>query len=177
MTPLSEDRRERAFCGVGVRNNGTGWLFSLSPLLALSMSCALCPTPFAQQHLKLLGPPNSGRSVAEWAPSLKRATDACVLASNNASPAQRGPRRDAQPLHATPLAAVLFPAPLRARAYFYSFAGRLVAVTTDPAVVCDMAVAPGHVQLVPSGSGPRSDLGPTDSRFLQIPWIPATAIS
>ena len=29
---------------------------------------------------------------------------------NNASPAQRGPRRDAQPLHATPLAAVLFPA-------------------------------------------------------------------
>ena len=82
------------------------------------MSCALCPTPFAQQHLKLLGPPNSGRSVAEWAPSLKRATDACVLASNNASPAQRGPRRDAQPLHATPLAAVLFPAPLRARALF-----------------------------------------------------------
>ena len=118
MTPLSEDRRERAFCGVGVRNNGTGWLFSLSPLLALSMSCALCPTPFAQQHLKLLGPPNSGRSVAEWAPSLKRATDACVLASNNASPAQRGPRRDAQPLHATPLAAVLFPAPLRARALY-----------------------------------------------------------
>ena len=66
MTPLSEDRRERAFCGVGVRNNGTGWLFSLSPLLALSMSCARCPTPFAQQHLKLLGPPNSGRSVAEY---------------------------------------------------------------------------------------------------------------
>ncbi|EOD15835.1 hypothetical protein EMIHUDRAFT_245554 [Emiliania huxleyi CCMP1516] len=32
--------------------------------------------------------PNSGRSVAEWDPSLKRATDACVLASNNASPAQ-----------------------------------------------------------------------------------------
>ena len=120
MTPLSEDRRERAFCGVGVRNNGTGWLFSLSPLLALSMSCARCPTPFAQQHLKLLGPPNSGRSVAEWAPSLKRATDACVLASNNASPAQRGPRRDAQPLHATPLAAVLFPAPLRARAFFFA---------------------------------------------------------
>ena len=52
----------------------------------------------------------SGRSVAEWAPSLKTATDACVLASNNASPAQRGPRRDAQPLHATPLASVLFPA-------------------------------------------------------------------
>ena len=121
MTPLSEDRRERAFCGVGVRNNGTGWLFSLSPLLALSMSCARCPTPFAQQHLKLLGPPNSGRSVAEWAPSLKRATDACVLASNNASPAQRGPRRDAQPLHATPLAAVLFPAPLRARVFTNSF--------------------------------------------------------
>ena len=67
-------------------------------------------TPFAQQHLKFHGPPNSGRSVAEWAPSLKKATDACVLASNNASPAQRGPRRDAQPLHATPLAAVLFPA-------------------------------------------------------------------
>ena len=106
--------RERFVVFVGVRNNGTGWLFSLSPLLALSMSCARCPTPFAQQHLKLLGPPNSGRSVAEWAPSLKRATDACVLASNNASPAQRGPRRDAQPLHATPLAAVLFPAPLRA---------------------------------------------------------------
>ena len=41
---------------------------------------------------------------------MKKATDACVLASNNASPAQRGPRRDAQPLHATPLAAVLFPA-------------------------------------------------------------------
>ena len=36
--------------------------------------------------------------------------DCPVLASNNASPAQRGPRRDAQPLHATPLAAVLFPA-------------------------------------------------------------------
>ena len=67
-------------------------------------------TPFALQHLKIHGPPNSGRSVAEWAPSLKKATDACVLASNNASPAQRGPRRDAQPLHATPLAAVLFPA-------------------------------------------------------------------
>ena len=89
--------------------------------LALSMSCALCPTPFAQQHLKLSGPPNSGRSVAEWAPSLKRATDACVLASNNASPAQRGPRRDAQPLHATPLAAVLFPAPLRAHTLFMPF--------------------------------------------------------
>ncbi|EOD12346.1 hypothetical protein EMIHUDRAFT_213552 [Emiliania huxleyi CCMP1516] len=42
--------------------------------------------------------------------SCARATDACVLASNNASPAQRGPRRDAQSLHATPLAAVLFPA-------------------------------------------------------------------
>ena len=70
------------------------------------------PAPFAQQHLKLHGPPNSGRSVAlaEWDPSLKKATDACVLASNNASPAQRGPRRDAQPPHATPLAAVLFPA-------------------------------------------------------------------
>ena len=38
---------------------------------------------------------------------MKTATDACVLASNNASPAQRGPRRDAQPPHATPLAAVL----------------------------------------------------------------------
>ena len=25
---------------------------------------------------------------------MKRATDACVLASNNASPAQRGPRRE-----------------------------------------------------------------------------------
>ena len=34
---------------------------------------------------------------------MKRATDACVLASNNASPAQRGPRRDAQPTHATPV--------------------------------------------------------------------------
>ena len=77
-------------------------------------------SPFAQQHLKLHGPPNSGRSVAEWAPSLKRvATDACVLASKNASPAQRGPRRDAQPLHATPLAAVLFPAPLRATCYYF----------------------------------------------------------
>ena len=50
---------------------------------------------------------------------MKKATDACVLASNNASPAQRGPRRDAQPLHATPLAAVLFPAPLTARALFF----------------------------------------------------------
>ena len=38
---------------------------------------------------------------------MKTATDACVLAANNASPAQRGPRRDAQPLRATPLAAVL----------------------------------------------------------------------
>ena len=46
----------------------------------------------------------SGPRVASW----KRATDACVLASNNASPAQRGPRRDAQPLHATPLAAVVY---------------------------------------------------------------------
>ena len=55
------------------------------------MSCALCPTPFAQQHLKLLGPPNSGRSVAEWAPSLKRATDACVLASKQRLPRRRGP--------------------------------------------------------------------------------------
>ena len=74
------------------------------------------PTLLRSNTLNFSGPPNSGRSVAEWAPSLKRATDACVLASNNASPAQRGPRRDAQPLHATPLAAVLFPAPLRARA-------------------------------------------------------------
>jgi len=32
---------------------------------------------------------------------------------------QRGPRRDAQPLHATPLAAVLFPAPLRAPVSFF----------------------------------------------------------
>ena len=54
---------------------------------------------------------------------------------------------------------------------------RMVAATADPAVVCDMAVAPNHVQLVPSGSGPRSNLGPTDSRFLWIPWIPATTIS
>merc|ERR1712086_438802 len=76
------------------------------------------PAPFAQQHLKLHGPPNSGRSVAEWDPSLKKATDTCVLASNNASPAQRGPRRDAQPPHATPLAAVLFPAPT----FFYTHA-------------------------------------------------------
>ena len=90
------------------------------------LACFHCaPAPAAPPRLPILlrsntlnfsGPPNSGRSVAEWAPSLKRATDACVLASNNASPAQRGPRRDAQPLHATPLAAVLFPAPLRARA-------------------------------------------------------------
>ena len=35
------------------------------------------------------------------------ATDACVLASNNASPAQRVPRRDAQPPHATGLARLL----------------------------------------------------------------------
>ena len=48
---------------------------------------------------------------------MKKATDACVLASNNASPAQRGPRRDAQPPHATPLAAVLFPA-CAATSYF-----------------------------------------------------------
>ena len=49
------------------------------------------------------------------------ATDACVLASNNASaPAQRGPRRDAQPPHATPLAAVFFPAQLwKARYSFF----------------------------------------------------------
>ena len=51
---------------------------------------------------------------------MKRATDACVLASNNASPAQRGPRRGAQPLHATPLAAVLFPAP-RSSYFFFHF--------------------------------------------------------
>ena len=31
--------------------------------------------------------------IAPVVPSLKKATDACVLASNNASPAQRGPRR------------------------------------------------------------------------------------
>ena len=49
---MSEEQ-ERELCGVGV-------VVSLSPLLALSMSCALCPTPFAQQHLKLLGPPNLG---------------------------------------------------------------------------------------------------------------------
>ena len=67
------------------------------------------PTLLRSNTLNFSGPPNSGRSVAEWAPSLKRATDACVLASNNASPAQRGPRRDAQPLHATPLAAVPIP--------------------------------------------------------------------
>ena len=39
---------------------GSGKTLALATLLAdLSMSCALCPTPFAQQHLKLLGPPNS----------------------------------------------------------------------------------------------------------------------
>ena len=43
-------------------------------------------------------------------PEFAKGDGACVLASNNASPAQRGPRRDAQPLHATPLAAVIFPA-------------------------------------------------------------------
>ena len=34
--------------------------------------------------------------------------DGRLRAYNNASPAQRGPRRDAQPTHATPLAAVIF---------------------------------------------------------------------
>ena len=75
-------------------------------------------TPFAQQHLKLHGPPNSGRSVAEWDPSLKKATDACVLASNNASPAQRGPRRNAQPTTAPRHAACGGPIP-SSRGKFY----------------------------------------------------------
>ena len=60
-------------------------------------------SPFAQQYLKLLGPPNSGRSVAEWAPTEFEKGDGRLRPSSNiASPAQRGPRRDAQPLHATP---------------------------------------------------------------------------
>ena len=62
-------------------------VLSISP--SSTMSWALCPTPFAQQHLKLLGPPNSGRSgsVAEWAPSLKKGDGRLrpIYSSNNAS--------------------------------------------------------------------------------------------
>ena len=77
-------------------------MFSLSPLLALSMSCALCPTPFAQQHLKLSGPPNSGRSVAEWAPSLKKATGASRPSLQQRLPGAEGPPegRSTAPRHA-----------------------------------------------------------------------------
>ena len=47
--------------------------------------------------------------------------DGRLRAYNNASPAQRGPRRDAQPPHATPLAAVLFPARGATSYYLFSW--------------------------------------------------------
>ena len=71
---------------------------------------------------------------------MKKATDACVLASNNASPAQRGPRRDAQPLHATPLAAVLFPAPLVAKKN-----APAIAAAKEPSVMFALSSAPAVV--------------------------------
>ena len=64
---------------------------------------------------------NSGRSVADWAPSLKKATDACVLASNNASPAgAEGPPEGCStaPRHA----ACGAPVP-SSRGHFLSFGG------------------------------------------------------
>ena len=48
-------------------------------------------TPFAQQHLKFHGPPNSGRSVAEWAPSLKKATGASRPSLQQRLPGAEGP--------------------------------------------------------------------------------------
>ena len=36
------------------------------------MSCALCPTPFAQQHLKLLGPPNFGSERSGVGPEFEK---------------------------------------------------------------------------------------------------------
>jgi len=58
---------------------------------------------------------NSGRSVADWAPSLKKATDACVLASNNASPAQRlgAPERGGMHNCSTPRRSRRFPSSAR----------------------------------------------------------------
>ena len=68
LTSRVRTGRERAFVVLVYATTGQGSrsLYTLAPLLALGMSCALCPRPllaFAQQHLKLLGPPNSGRSV------------------------------------------------------------------------------------------------------------------
>mmetsp|Transcript_19160 Transcript_19160/g.56576 ORF Transcript_19160/g.56576 Transcript_19160/m.56576 type:complete len:327 (+) Transcript_19160:388-1368(+) len=82
-------------------------------------------TPFAQQHLKLLGPPNSGRSVGRSGvgPEFENGDGRLRPSSNIASPAQRGPRRDAQPLHATPLAAAR-PERLRLRRLAAPRAGR-----------------------------------------------------
>ena len=58
-----------------------------------------------------MGPPEFAKGDGRLRPSLQQRLPA----------AQRGPRRDAQPLHATPLAAVLFPAPLRAQPYLSFF--------------------------------------------------------
>ena len=59
-------------------------------------------TPFAQQHLKFHGPPNSGRSVAEWAPSLKKATGASRPSLQQRLPGAEGPPegRSTAPRHA-----------------------------------------------------------------------------
>ena len=68
------------------------------------------PKNLKQQHLKFHGPLQIRVGAHSGVGPEFEKGDACVLASNNASPAQRGPRRDAQPPHATPLAALLFPA-------------------------------------------------------------------
>ena len=59
-------------------------------------------TPFAQQHLKFHGPPNSGRSVAEWAPRLKKATGASRHSLQQRLPGAEGPPegRSTAPRHA-----------------------------------------------------------------------------
>jgi len=71
--------------------------------------------------LKISLSPNSGRTGSGVGPEFEKG-DGRLRPSLQTTPppAQRAPRRDAQPLHATPLAAVLrvFPAPLRARALF-----------------------------------------------------------
>ena len=65
---------------------------------------------------------------------------------------QRGPRRDAQPLHATPLAAVLFPAPLRAPLSFFFHKKENIKLYR---LGCLSAPAPvlGHVAVRGAGGG------------------------
>ena len=120
-------------------------------------------TPFAQQHLKFHGPPNSGRSVAEWAPSLKKATGASRPSLQQRLPGAEGPPegRSTAPRHAAcggPIPSARGPVlifalrprwrPLRA-----SVAGSLLAARPWPAV--QESRLPGVLRRPAPGFRPR----------------------